>query len=342
MAMEGVGLGLGVLGEVRANVKSLQERFACYKEGPELFETVDSTLTRITSLGNTISSVLDLNPDVLPNQILHSVLETKEAVDKSLKQAESTLKPFREHGFLESTDSGTAQAHANKRKLFFSAKSLHKMMKEVEKEARSVEGILQHQLTQLCLALKTHGIQGNMRNIAAEMHEMKGDMQRLVGDTHCVENPTGPAPVEPITMTGTKETYRPASNVPPLPENLYLEFNSLDEEGKFCAPDGELRSTVLSSTTSNHVIVAHGAATSPVVHGATGMAGVGKTMALIALGHDEAIRTHLRDGVLFMSLGADASVEHVTRGLATMMKFTGAIASATAVRNQGNLSEASN
>lgn len=156
------------------------------------------------------------------------------------------------------------------------------------------------------------------------------------------------------TLVRTAETYRPGSSIPPLDEIFYLDFDSKDEEGNFCAPEGELRSTVLSSTTSHHLIVARGAAsvsrgyavtgggtgTSSVVHGATGMAGVDKTMALIALGHDETIRKHFRDGILYLTLGADASVESITRGLSQIKKCTGPRDSAAAVREQTDPAEA--
>lgn len=75
------------------------------------------------------------------------------------------------------------------------------------------------------------------------------------------------------------------------------------------------------------------------MHGASGMAGVGKTFALIALGHDKEVRGHFKDGVLFMSLGANASVGHITRGLSKIMKFTGARASADAVERQTSLAK---
>lgn len=70
------------------------------------------------------------------------------------------------------------------------------------------------------------------------------------------------------------------------------------------------------------------------------MAGVGKTIALIALGHDKDVREIFKDGVLYMSLGANASVEVITRVLSKIMKFTGARSSADAVRNQADLTTA--
>lgn len=83
-----------------------------------------------------------------------------------------------------------------------------------------------------------------------------------------------------------------------MADNLYLEFDSRDEDGKLCAPEGHLKSTELASATSNSVIAARGAERPEIIHGASGMAGVGKTTALIALGHDQDVQDHFSDGVL--------------------------------------------
>lgn len=138
-------------------------------------------------------------------------------------------------------------------------------------------------------------------------------------------------------MPATTECYCARHAVPPLPDNLYLEFDLRNEDGKFCAPEGDLKSVLLLSWSSSGVIAARGAEKPGIVHGASGMAGVGKTMTLIALGHDKDVRDHFSDGILYITLGADASVKHITRGLSTIMKLAGASASADAVRYQTDL-----
>lgn len=129
--------------------------------------------------------------------------------------------------------------------------------------------------------------------------------------------------------------------VPPPLDNLHLDFDTQDEKGNFYTAEGQLRYTVLPSTSSNNVVAAKSESSNrKVVHGASSMAGEGKTTALIARGHDQAIRLHFQDGVLYMALGADASVKHISESLAEMMKFTGAIESAEAVRNEKDLAKA--
>lgn len=138
------------------------------------------------------------------------------------------------------------------------------------------------------------------------------------------------------SLPATVEQYRAAHVIPPLPDNLRLELDSHNESGKYRAPEGDLKSKLLKSTSTNSAIAARGA----IVHGASEMAGVGKTTALIALGHDEDVRDHFKDGILFLTLGQGASVEDIVRGLAKIMKFTGALTSADAVKKETNLSKA--
>lgn len=62
----------------------------------------------------------------------------------------------------------------------------------------------------------------------------------------------------PISST-IAEQYRAGHVVPALPDNLHLDFSSQEDGGKFCAPEGDLKSTLLRSTSLNPVIAASGA-----------------------------------------------------------------------------------
>lgn len=139
-----------------------------------------------------------------------------------------------------------------------------------------------------------------------------------------------------------RSTITPAHFVPPLPDNLHLEFHTGDESKTHSALEGDLKCTLLKSLSSTCGKPASGAVSNAVVHGASGMAGVGKTTSLIALGHDDYVRSGFFDGVLFMTLGADACVKTITAGLAEIMKFTGVNESDEAVRNEFDVKNAVN
>lgn len=322
------GFGLAILSELRANAKSLKERVACYKQGAELFQKIDSALSRVTTFATGISGILKDNQSTVPMQTLELFVRTLGTVKENINRADATYANLAPVDSTSEKSDDVEQPVKRKVKGFMYAKSLDKAMKDLEKELIPVEAMLHSLLTRLTTTLKTENMDGNMLN---KMEEMKCDLSfefrdrlTLVGDG----------------SSGAAEVYCAGSNVPPLPDNLHVEFDTRDEEGNFCAPEGKLGSTLLSSTAARHVIVARGGARPATLHGASGMAGAGKTTALIALGHDEAVRNHFGDGILYMTLGADASVESIARGLSKIMKFTGARSSAAMVRKQTDLSEA--
>lgn len=329
MAMEAVGFGLAIVSELQKNFQSLKERVACYQQGPELFQKVDSALTRVTTFADNISAILKDNPNALPIETLELFVKTQGAIKESLYRADRTYASFAAVDFTGDKSDDVGQSVKRKVKGFMYAKSLDRVMKDLEKELIPIEAMLQSQLTQLTTTLKTEKMEGNVLN---KMEEIESNLSFQIRsrDLHAAGE----------ASASTVESYRLGSYVLPMLHNLHLEFDARDEDGRFSAPEGELRSALLSSASSRPIIAARGAAGSATVHGASGMAGVGKTTALIALGHDDAVRKHFSDGVLYMSLGADASVEQIARSLSKIMKFTGARASAAAVRNQTDLSEA--
>lgn len=144
--------------------------------------------------------------------------------------------------------------------------------------------------------------------------------------------------------SSSNEKFHPAFNAPVLHGNIHLDYKSRDAEGNLFTPEATLKSTVFVGTDSGRITVARGASrpqgTLPPVHGASGMAGVGKTTALIGLGHDEDVQAHFNDGVLYMSIGASATVGHVTTELWKMMRVTGATTSAAAVKSSKSLADA--
>lgn len=70
------------------------------------------------------------------------------------------------------------------------------------------------------------------------------------------------------------------------------------------------------------------------------MVGVGKTTALIGLGHDKKLQEHFKDGIPFMSLGAEASVSKILGELVVIMRATGSTSSVEAVKCAPSLADA--
>lgn len=92
--MEAVGFGLGVVAEVRANVRSIQERITCYKEGAMRCEKVDGALMRVTRLAGCMRDLLESSRDRLPELIFDAFFETLHSVTASLVNAHHVLYVF--------------------------------------------------------------------------------------------------------------------------------------------------------------------------------------------------------------------------------------------------------
>lgn len=204
-----------------------------------------------------------------------------------------------------------------KGKRFFKSKTLSAVMRDIPHETKDIETRLQHLLTQLTVVLKAEEMESNMQN---SMALQSGDLRSTI-EEHCSPH----------------EIFRPAFNAPMLPGKVHLDFETKD------APEASFKSQVIISTSPRHVTVARGASTTGVqfpLHGVSGMAGVGKTIALIGLGHDDDIMSHFRQGVLFMRAGATATVRHLTSELCKIMRVTSASTSADEVKSSKSLADA--
>ncbi len=70
------------------------------------------------------------------------------------------------------------------------------------------------------------------------------------------------------------------------------------------------------------------------------MAGVGKTIALQGLASDKDIRERFPDGIQYISLGQEATVQTAVQEIGRAMTMTGASASVARVENSTSLKEA--
>lgn len=299
-AIAAIGLGQTILAEVRTIVKISQERIACFKEKKALVAEAHDALTRVAALCDNIRRVLTAKPNTIPQEFFSSFNIASKNIKGTLTIAAKKLNDFLSPASSSPASSKkhtAARAGVRKMQQFTSAKSISQCLRGILGTANRAEGTLQHQLTQLCSPVQSDRREYNSRSV--------------------FEN-----------YGGSVERFRPAFNAPALLPKIRLDFDSKDSNGRFFTPEGKLRHSVFVSTNTN-VTVARGSQ-SPI-HGVSGMAGVGKTIALNGLGHNPKIRSHFTDGVLY------TTVEHVTAEVSKILRLAGAISRASGVESAPTL-----
>ncbi len=103
------------------------------------------------------------------------------------------------------------------------------------------------------------------------------------------------------------DMFRAGASAPALTDTFELDFDSKDASGNPMTPDGILKLAVLSIDSSSTVTLATRVMKS--VCCIVGMAGVGKTVALVGLAHDRDVRIRFPDGVFFITLGQGATAQ---------------------------------
>ncbi len=135
-----------------------------------------------------------------------------------------------------------------------------------------------------------------------------------------------------------KEEYRSAISSPSFSHAVNLDFGTRDAGGQFVTPEGALKHKILSSISTEAITAATGQLNP--AHGVVGMAGVGKTIALQGLASDKDIHETFPDGIQYISLGQEATVQTAVQGIARAMTMTGASESVAKVENSTSLEEA--
>lgn len=127
------------------------------------------------------------------------------------------------------------------------------------------------------------------------------------------------------TISALHDGFVVVSNmVPENPTHVFLNFDDST------LPEAALKKAIFDKDT--------GTTTTCVVP--SGMGGVGKTSALRAIGNDAKTMEQFPDGVLYMSLGSEATKQDFIRILAMFVKFSGGEKECTEVENQKQLNEA--
>jgi NB-ARC domain len=122
------------------------------------------------------------------------------------------------------------------------------------------------------------------------------------------------------------EKYTPACNTPAIPRGVRPDF-SLDVDESPRSAEGQLKLAVMTSDLGYYP-----SAIEALIVGLTGMAGMGKTTALICICHDADVKRKYPDAVYFMTLGQDASPESVVAQLSQIVEESGGIELAGKVR----------
>lgn len=250
----------------------------------------------------------------LPNVAWPDFVDILKVAKVSLLRAENAVTVYCAKALFGRNRRTFLWAMANKLNRFCRAKSLTALLIDIKREISGTEHRLQILFAQL--ALKSDAV-------ALRVDQ---NMRRVV------EEHVSPS-----------ERYCPGFNAPALPGKVHLDFKSRDTNGSFVAPKADPKSLVFISTSPRHVTVARGSSTCSgaylPVHDVSGMTGVGKTTALIGLGHDDEIKEHFVDGVLYIRVGASATMGDVTSELSEIMRVTGATTSATAVLSSKALAD---
>lgn len=302
--MEEVGLGLAIVAEVRATVKSLQDRISRFKEEKALVAKADNALTRVNDLSDNINRVMAEKPKAIPEEFVAAFKNTMGNVRASLVETDIKLANLLSQVTPEKASSSSVSLRAwmRRAKQFTRAKSITSGLDEVLKAAHGAESLLHLQLTQLSVAVKADDLEDKIR-VMIENYRLPVDI------------------------------FLPVFNAPALLPKIRLDFDAMDEgSGQYSTPEGKLRHCVYAGMSSRNV-------TSPI-QAVSGVGGVGKTTALIGLGHDPKIRAHFVHGVIFMPLGAAASETSVAKELVKIVNLTEGFSKAFEVDSASSLSEA--
>lgn len=275
------------------------------------FSNVDATLLRLRNTAENIGDILQMNLETVPYAVLPDFVGTITTVKDSIRRSDNAVVEFCSRAFSGATSPNFI--HDTRR--FFMSKSLQAVLTSIQRVTGEAESTLHNLPVQLCATLKMD-----------EAALIPCQNWRSAIEKHLY----------------AEERYRPAFNTPILQEKLLLDFKSRDGEGNLVFLEADVKSAVFISTSPQPVTVVRGVS-SPgrenlPVHGVSGMPGVGKTIAIMGLGHDDEIKAHFADGVLCS--GAKATAGDLTNNLAAIMRAAGSVRDAAEVEPSSTLVDA--
>ncbi len=270
---------------MRTQVNSIKNRIANYRTGPDTFRTLSRNVDHLDKHVTEIEKLLSSCSVALPTGISVIFRDTLTEVCDVLKNAYESMDQSLSKVFSESGSSAIDRLKSKARRAFRATYLRSKMDDLVAQTEKASSKLLQLTST-LASALK---IENKLENLA-------------------------------VVETAV-DKFCPWTNSPALTDTVKLHFDAKDAEGAPITPEGILKQRVLSSDSSNTVSAAAGVMKSAC--GVVGMAGVGKTVALLGLAHDTDIRFRFPDGIFFMTLGQGATAQIVIRELVKILGTTG-------------------
>lgn len=136
-----------------------------------------------------------------------------------------------------------------------------------------------------------------------------------------------------------EDTYQACFLLPPQSSHIVMDF-SLDRDKKPQTVEGRFKQALMETrnqTAHNETNISANQSTSP---SATGMGGVGKSSALIALGYEHDIRKWFDEGVFLITLGERADVLHILQGISTVVESCGGEQLSKKIMNAGSVKQA--
>ncbi len=289
--MEPIGFGLGLIGEVRHQIRSIKTRITMFQEGQQRFQTLTGKLDRLLRHIGDVERYLGTFQNSVPSDLATLFDGTMADVRDSVRDENATLPLSLAKAFDGGGSSAMGKLKPKARQLT-RANALSEEMSSLETKIEYASNKLLHQasvLTDTLNSKETQTILGS--KIGSHRDETQACYNTLLSKLDELQ-----------VAESVQEVYRASFNGPAPSHSIILNFDSRDDEGNPNTPEGLLKQSVLHGESSETVTAATGAI--KPAYGVLGMAGVGKTVALQGLCHDEEVRVRFHDGIHYLRFGA--------------------------------------
>ncbi len=318
-----------VLTNARALNSSIVARVENLRRGPIVFQAMMDSLAHLERMFKEVETLIGKFPDALPPDVRPLCSSILDRVIGSLRVAVETV----ETDFSKAFSINRTVLGGLKRKSyrFFRAKALNAKFYVVETHISKASLELAHLTAMLSAALKFDSFRNEMSaKEKSFIDDMSAKEERLTAMFSAALN------VDSFgNEVSAKEEYIPIDYTPAVSFAVHLDFATKDAQGNFVTPEGVLKHEVLSSASSAKVV-----AGALKTYAVVGMAGVGKTIALLGLALDGDIRARFPDGIHYLSFGPDSTVQDAIAEIALPMRMTGATASVAMVEKSTSVKEA--